>query len=114
MVIFAMRKNEHSYAPENGTHIDAFLKGLTYGVMKYFQKYELTDTYKISEKGMKENLIAILNIRMAAPVFSGCVKNKLANFEIIEPIANEIATLFFNKIEADKAATQKLIQKFKI
>ena len=31
---------------------------------------------------------------MDAPVFSGCVKNKLANPEIIEPIANYVDSLY--------------------
>ncbi len=99
---------------ENGSHVDGLLKGLTYGVMKYFQKYELTQQYKISEKGMREHLVAALNIKMDTPHFSGCVRNKLANTEIIEPIANYVADLFFKKIEADREATEKLIRKFKI
>lgn len=100
--------------PENGTHVDGLLKGLTYGAMKYFQKHQLTDAYKISEKGMKENLIAIINIRLEAPIFSGCVKNKIANTEILEPIANFVSDLLFHKMENDEVATKKLIQKFKI
>jgi len=99
---------------ENGTHIDGLLKGLTYGVMKYFQKNELVDKYKISEKGMKENLVAAMNIKLNAPVFSGCVKNKLANPEIIEPIANYVAELLFKKIEEDDKATERLIRKFEM
>ncbi len=67
-------------------------------LVKYFQKHNLTEAFKISEKGMKENLMAAINIRMDAPVFSSCVKNKLANFEIIEPISNFVSDLLFNKI----------------
>lgn len=102
------------YTHENGSHVDGLLKGLTNGVMKYFQKHHLTNAYKISEKGMKENLIAAVNIRMDAPIFSGCVRNKLANPEIIEPIASYIATILFDKIEKDEESTKKLIWKFEI
>jgi len=102
------------YTHEDGTHADGLLKGLTYGVMKYFQKHELTQQYKISEKGMKESLVAALNIRMEEPVFSGCVKNKLASPEVIEPIANYVADLLFKKIETDEEATHQLIRKFKV
>ncbi len=102
------------YTQENGSHVDGLLKGLTYGVMKYFQKHNLTEVFKISEKGMKENLLAAINIRMEAPVFSGCVKNKLSNSEIIEPIANYVSDLLFKKIEENEESTKKLIQKFKI
>lgn len=99
---------------EHGTHVDGLLKGLTYGVMKYFQKEELTEVYKISEKGMKENLIAVINVKLDEPVFSGCVKNKLANSEIIEPIASYIAEIFFKMIEENEEATERLIRKFAI
>jgi len=100
------------YTSENGTHVDGLLKGLTFGVMKYFQKYDLTEKYKISEKRMREDLIAIINVRLDAPIFSGCVRNKLANTEIIEPITNCVAELFFKRIESDKESIQKLIRKF--
>ena len=102
------------YTSENGSHVDGLLKGLTYGVMKYFQKHNLTDKYKISEKGVKENLTASINIKFETAVFSGCVKNKLANSEIIEPIANYISDLLFKKIEEDEDSTKKLIRKFEI
>ncbi len=99
---------------EHGTHIDGLLKGLTYGIMKYFQKYNLTAKYRISEKGVKESLVAIINIKPETPLFSGCVKNKLANSEVIEPLTNYIADLLFKQIEADEVATKKLIRKFEI
>lgn len=102
------------FTSENGTHVDGLLKGLTYGVMKYFQKNNLVNSYKISEKGMRENLMVALNLKMQTPAFSGCVKNKLANPEIIEPIANYIAELFFKKILKDEEATEKLIRKFEM
>jgi len=102
------------YTHENGTHVDGLLKGLTYGVMKYFQKNDLTEAYKISEKGMRQGLIAAINVKLDAPVFSGCVKNKLANPEIIEPISDYVSELLFKKIEADEIGTKKLIRKFEI
>lgn len=105
--------NEH-YTHEEGTHVDGLLKGLTYGVMKHFQKYELKQKYKISEKGMRENLIAAIHIKMKRPQFSGCVKNKLASPEIVEPIADYVSELLFEKIENDAESTEKIVRKFKI
>ena len=100
--------------PENGTHLDALLKGLTYGVMKYFQSENLVDEYRISEKGMKEGLVCMINIKIENAIYSGCVKNKLANSEIIEPIAKHVSEELFNSILGDNESTQKLIDKFKI
>lgn len=105
--------NEH-YTHEDGTHVDGLLKGLTYGVMKHFQKHELTQKYKISEKGMRENLIAAIHIKMEKPQFSGCVKNKLASPEIVESLAEYVSELLFEKIENDSESTEKIIRKFKI
>ena len=100
--------------PEHGSHLDGFLKGLTYGVMKYFQANKLTSDYKISEKGMKEGLVCLINIKMENAIFSGCVKNKLANSEIIEPIAKHISEELYKSIQEDDESTQKIIDKFKI
>lgn len=99
---------------ENGSHLDGLLKGLTYGVMTFFQANDLVNDYKISEKGMKEGLVCMINIKMDNALFSGCVKNKLANSEIIEPIANHVSEELYKSIQADNESTQKLIDKFKI
>lgn len=100
--------------PENGTHLDGVLNGLTYGVMKYFQANCLIEKFKISEKGMKEGLLCIINLKMENPIYSGCVKNKLANPEIIEPIASLISEEFYGSILDNQESTQKIISKFKI
>lgn len=105
--------NEH-YTHEEGTHVDGLLKGLTYGVMKYFQKHELTQKYKISEKGMRENLIAAIHLKMKKPQFSGCVRNKLASPEIVEALTDYISELLFEKIENDPESTEKIIRKFRV
>lgn len=104
--------SEHTH--ENGTHIDGLLKGITYGVMKHFQKHELTQKYKISEKGIMDELVAAIHIKMKQPQFSGCVKNKLASPEIIEPISEYVSELLFQKIENDEESKDKLIRKFAI
>lgn len=99
---------------EDGTHVQGLLKGLTYGVMKYFQKQGFTTEYKISQKGIKENLIALIHVKMDAPVFSGCVKNKLANPEIIQPIKEWISDILFEQMENDTETTALLIRKFEV
>jgi DNA gyrase/topoisomerase IV subunit B len=99
---------------ENGTHVDGLLKGLINGVMKYFQKNELTELYEMSEQGMRENLVAAINIKVKRPNYGGCVRDRLTNPEIIEPIANYVSELLFKKIEEDEEATKELIRKFKI
>jgi DNA gyrase subunit B len=105
--------NNH-FTHEDGTHVEGLLKGLTYGVMKHFQKHQLTQKYKISEKGIRENLVGAIHVKIKEPMFSGCVKNKLASPQIIEPIANYVSDLLFEKIELDKESTEKIIRKFQI
>ncbi|MDF1695314.1 MAG: hypothetical protein P1U56_05755 [Saprospiraceae bacterium] len=100
--------------PEHGSHLEGVLNGLTYGVMQYFQANELVHAYRISEKGIREGLLCMINIKLDAPIFSGCVKNKLANPEIIEPIAELLSNTLYRSIQKDDAATQKLIEKFEI
>lgn len=105
--------NDH-YTHEKGSHVDGLLKGVTLGVMKYFQKHNLVNDYKISEKGMEQSLIALINVKLEEAKFSGCVKNKLANPGIIDIIANEVTEILFNKIQKDQQSTNRLIQRFKI
>lgn len=103
-----------AYTSENGTHFEALLKGITYGVMAYLQKHNLTGNHRISEKGMCENIIAFINIDMKTANFTGCVKNKLDNVEIIEPITKHISNLVFEKMESNKEAAKMVIDKFRI
>lgn len=100
--------------PEHGSHLDGLLKGLTYGVMKHFQAQNLVNEYKISEMGIKQGLVCLMNISMDNAVYSGCVKNKLANPEIIEPIAEYISDLLYQSILNDPDSTTRLIDKFKM
>ena len=104
----------HFYTSENGSHVDAILKGLTFGTMKYFQKNDLINKYKISEKGIRENLVALVHLKYDEPLFSGCVKNKLANPEIEKPISDFISEHFFRQILDDKDAAEKLIRNFEM
>jgi len=100
--------------PENGTHLDGLLKGITYGVMKYFQANNLVNDYKISEQGIRQGIVCLINLKLESPAWSGCVRNKLANSEIIEPIANHISETLYQSILNDSESTSKLIDKFKI
>ncbi|HFA47769.1 MAG TPA: hypothetical protein ENJ95_01980 [Bacteroidetes bacterium] len=100
-----------SYTYENGTHVDGLLKGLIRGIIKYFQKNKLLDGLEISEDEIKEDLIAAIHVKIKEPVFCGSVKNKLANPEIVEPIANYIAKLFFEKMMEDETSAKKLTKK---
>ncbi|WMX16992.1 hypothetical protein [Aureispira sp. CCB-E] len=111
----AILKSYVNYHPthEGGTHVDALLKGLTYGIMRYLKQQQVTH-YRISEKGIRENLIAFLHLKMDAPTFVGCVKNKLANPEVLSPISHLVADVLFEQMESNSQSTQQLIRKFEI
>ncbi len=102
------------YTHERGSHVDGLLKGVTYGVMKYFQKYGLVDSYKISERGMEQSLVALISVKMKNAIYSGCVKNKLANPEIIKPISKIVSDMLFAKIDGEKQTTERLIRRFEV
>lgn len=99
---------------KHGTHVDGLMKGLVNAIIKYLEKNKLADEYRLTEKSVEENLIAAINITMDEPVFSGSTKSKLANLEVVEPIANYVTTLLFKKIEEDEKAIQGLIQAYRI
>lgn len=103
-----------SYTHEGGTHVEAVLKGITYGIMKYFQKHELTNDYKISQKAVKAHLLALINIHIETPIFGGCVRNYLTNPEIITRLSDYIANEFYQKIETDSKSREQLIRRFRM
>lgn len=107
---FVNNKSTH----ENGTHVDALLKGITYGVMQYFQANDLVDQYKISEKGISQCLVAFINVDMENPRFVGCTKNKLGSTEIVEPITNYISDLLYQKIKKNAKTTERLVSRSKM
>ncbi|MCB0749860.1 MAG: hypothetical protein KDC52_00130 [Ignavibacteriae bacterium] len=98
--------------PENGTHLDGFLKGLIYGATKYIKVFNLVEKYKISKKRIKEGLVCMINIRMEDAIYSGSVKNRLASSEILEPIAEHVAERFYKSLSSNNEITQKYIDKF--
>lgn len=103
------------YTPYNGSHVDGLLKGLSYALIKYLQKHGLTEQYEISEEKIKEHLMAVINLKIDTPIFSGSTRNKLNNPNIIEPIAEYVSNIFFTKIEEESdTTTSKLMHKFKI
>lgn len=103
--------NDH-FTFENGTHVKGLLKGFIDGIKKYLHKNEQKKEYKITEKNITESLVAIINIEMEAAVFSGSIKNKLENREIIEPIKNYVAELFFEKLNKNEEITMDFINRF--
>jgi len=102
------------YTHENGSHVDGIINGLTKGIKKYILKHNLKGNFKISKKRTKKRLIAAINIKMDGPQFSGSVKNKLANKEIIKPIESYVTNLFIEKLEEDKESAKKLLWLFEV
>lgn len=102
------------YTHENGSHVNGIIKGLTKGIKKYILRHNLKSNYKISKKRIKKHLIAAINLRMDNPQFSGSVKNKLANKEIIKPIENYVTNLIIEKMEDDKESAMKLLWLFEV
>jgi len=98
----------------NGTHVDSLLKGLADGIMMYLEKYGLTKKYIVSEKKIKETLIASINIKLEKPKFRGSTKSELANAEIIGPISNYIANFLFSKMVENENDAKELISNFEI
>ncbi|WP_291723142.1 hypothetical protein [Bernardetia sp.] len=106
-----------AYTPEDGTHVEAVLKGITYGIMAYLQKHELTGNHRISEQSVRKNIILFLNVQffnIDMQMFKYRTKYKLDNVGIIEPISTHISKLVFEKLESDKEIAEKIIKKFRI
>lgn len=67
---------------DGGTHVTAFLDGLTKGMNDFFKKeYELND--------VAGGLLVALKVSLDNPMFTSQTKNKLGNVEIRSPIIKE-------------------------
>lgn len=99
---------------KHGSHVDAVLQGVTFGIMRYFQAQELTQEYRISEQAVADVVQLAVHVRLTEPLFSGCVKNKLANPEFIKPVAQQIATAFYQQlITRPEEEITRLIRSFR-
>lgn len=98
------------YTFHEGTHVQALLEGISTGLETYLKQYSSAGDYDLSEENLRETLIGGISIVLKIPVFAGSTKTKLANEEIIEPIANEVARHFFAALESDKTAADDYIR----
>lgn len=103
----------YHYTYENGTHVEALLKGVSKAIKKYIATHQLADRFIISKKAIKETLVAAIQIKMERPQFYGATRYKLASPEIITPLTNHIAELLFTKMEEDPKAVENLLNKFR-
>ncbi len=68
---------------DGGTHVTAFLDGLTKGINDFYKK-----TYE--ERDITGGLLVALKIGIDNPMFTSQTKNKLGNVEIRSPIIKEV------------------------
>jgi DNA gyrase/topoisomerase IV subunit B len=100
------------YMYENGTHVDAFLKGFVKGIKQYFKKNNIKRRKKLSKKTIRDILVAFIHIKMEAAVYGGSSKTYIRNSEIIEPIADYVANLTFQKLETNQEIAEGFIHRF--
>ena len=68
---------------DGGTHVTAFLDGVTKGVNDFFKK-------EYDQKDITSGLLVALKIGLDNPMFTSQTKNKLGNVEIRLPIIKEV------------------------
>lgn len=68
---------------DGGTHVTAFLDGITKGINDFFKK-----TYE--ERDITSGILVALKIGLDNPMFTSQTKNKLGNVEIRSPIIKEV------------------------
>ena len=96
----------HYYTHEGGTHQNSLLDGLVLGIEKYRGGGGPAAPQNLSREGVRSLLVGAIQVRMAAPVFSGATKNRLGSESVAEPITDEVATRFYETLlaEPDNAA----------
>ncbi len=100
------------YTPEEGTHVNGLLKGLTEAVSKYRRKRGFSEKSLVSKKRLRETLVAAIHVRVSKVsqlLFEGSVRNKLIAPNVTEPIAGHVADLLLEKMENDPETAQRFI-----
>ena len=103
--------NNH-YTVDNGTHANAFISGIIESSKKYVEKHLPGKRFVITKQTVLSFLLCAIHIKMKQAEFVGATMNQLRNREIIKPLSDFIAELFFKKLESDKEKAESIISHF--
>jgi DNA gyrase subunit B len=110
---FLISYANYVHTHENGTHVNAFIKGIYQAVEQYVLNKQLEDVKITSSKAIWETLVAAIHIKMEKPLFEGSVKNKLINTKIVSPIVVSVSEILLQKMENDQKSAENLLSCFR-
>ena len=111
-------ENIHSYVNnintvEGGTHLTGFRTALTRVLKKYAEDTKAFEKAKveISPEDFREDLTAVLSIKVAEPQFEGQTKTKLGNSEVAGAVQQAVGEALSNYLEEHPREAKIIIDK---
>ena len=111
-------ENLHSYVNninthEGGTHLSGFRRGLTHTLKKYADGSGMLEQLKFDIAGddFREELTAIISVKVAEPQFEGQTKTKLGNREVSASVSQAVSEMLTDYLEEHPEDAKTIVQK---
>ncbi len=99
---------------DGGTHVQALFEGLLKGISMYVNKNNRQGDWVVGENKLKEELLLVLHLEHETAHYDAAVKNKLMNPEIVIPISDFVADLFYEKLKGCPDGAEEILNRFRL
>src|SRR6202000_826105 len=111
-------ENVHSYVNnintiEGGTHVAGFRRGLTRTLKSYADKEGVLKNLKVEITGddFREDLTAVISVKVQEPQFEGQTKGKLGNNEVMGAVDMAVGEILGNYLEEHPKEARMIVNK---
>ena len=98
---------------EGGTHLTGFRRGLTSTLKKYAEDNNLLKNAKveIASDDFRDDLTAVISVKVMEPQFEGQTKTKLGNNEVIGAVQTSVSEALRNYLEEHPKEAKVIVEK---
>ena len=98
---------------EGGTHLQGFKMGLSRSLKNYAEKNNLLSKFKgdLSPEDFREDLTAVISVKVAEPQFEGQTKTKLGNPEATSAVSQATAAAMDQYLEEHPREGKTIVEK---
>ena len=114
----SFNENLHSYVNninthEGGTHLAGFRRALTRTLKKYADELGIPQKEKVEVTGddFREELTAVISVKVMEPQFEGQTKTKLGNSEVSGAVDKIVGKMLSNFLEENPNEAKQIVQK---
>lgn len=94
----------------HGSHVEGLLQGITQTFERFASSMGLQYDILNMKRELRKSLVALIQIRMNNSTFAGPTRSRLANPELIEPIAAHIEEVFYPRLVKNPDEAERLLR----